>query len=344
MRMILHPADLNLRQTFRTTHESRDLMPTLIVELQDEESGLSGYGEAAQIRYYGVLRENTMAVLERARERIEHTPLETPQQYLRLLDDLFNGHPFARCAVDVAAHDLWARRRGQRLIDIWSPGFGRTVPTCYTIGMSSVDEMVEKMRAMPWPVYKIKLGTDDDLDIVRALREHTDATFRVDANTAWTVAQTEALAPKMAALGVEFLEQPLPADEPEGYRYLYERCALPLMADESCHVEADVDRCAGHFHAINIKVMKCGGLLPARRMISRARHHGMKVMVGCMTESSVGISAIAQLLPELDYADMDGALLIANDPATGVTFDREGIAQFPDRPGTGVVMNERVEG
>ena len=188
----------------------------------------------------------------------------------------------------------------------------------YTIGIDPVEKMVAKMKEFDgWPIYKIKLGTDDDLDIVRALRRHTDAVFRIDANTAWTAEQTIAYAPELKELGVEFIEQPLARDDWEGMRRVFAECALPVIADESCLTGDDVARCAGHFHGINIKLTKAGGLTPARRMIDDARRHGLSVMVGCMSESSVGISAIAQLLPLLDYVDMDGALLIARDIATG---------------------------
>jgi L-alanine-DL-glutamate epimerase-like enolase superfamily enzyme len=196
--------------------------------------------------------------------------------------------------------------------------------------------MVEKLAEFPgWPVYKIKLGTARDLEIVRALREHTSATFRVDANCGWTADETIRNSRALKELNVEFIEQPLPADRWDDMRRVVAESALPVIADESCIVEGDVDRCAGHFHGINIKLVKCGGLTPARRMIARARQLKLQVMVGCMTESTVGISAIAQLLPLLDYVDMDGAVLLASDIATGVTLDH-GVCRFPDVPGNGV--------
>lgn len=207
----------------------------------------------------------------------------------------------------------------------------------YTIGIGSIEEMVTKIEEQPWPVYKIKLGTDDDLAIIQALRAHTDALFRVDANTAWTAEQTIALAPQLKKLGVEFIEQPLKADDWEGMKEVYQHSVLPIIADESCQVEADVDRCHPYFHGVNIKLMKCGGLTPARRMIQSAKKLGMKVMVGCMTESTVGISAIAQLLPLLDYVDMDGPLLLKNDIATGVRIEG-GHVYYSDLVGTGVAL------
>jgi L-alanine-DL-glutamate epimerase-like enolase superfamily enzyme len=198
--------------------------------------------------------------------------------------------------------------------------------------------MVVKLREMPgWPVYKIKLGTPDDLGIVRELRRHTDARFRVDANCGWNAEQTIELAPALRDLGVEFIEQPLPPGDGAAARQAFERSVLPLVADESCVTESDVDGCSGLFHGINIKLVKCGGLAAARRMIDRARALGLKVMAGCMTESTVGISALAQLLPLLDYVDMDGAVLLARDVATGVRLER-GRCVYPRVNGTGVTL------
>lgn len=340
MQLHLHAIDLPLKHTFRISHESRDIMPTLIVELRDDT--LSGFGEATETRYYGIYRQELIDFFATHREQIENTPLHDPAQYMAALDAMLGERAFARCALDVAAHDLWARRQGQRLGLLWEQDHERRIPTCFTIGLGSIEEMVAKMQEQPWPIYKIKLGTDHDLDIIRALRQHTTATFRVDANTAWSPEQTVQLAPQLRDLGVEFIEQPLKAGDWDGQAFVYQNSPLPIIADESCHTEADVLKCAGYFHGINIKLMKCGGLLPARRMIAQAHELGMQVMVGCMTESSVGISAIAQLVPELDYVDMDGALLLRDDPADGVRIDTEGIVHYPDRAGTGVVLKKPV--
>jgi L-alanine-DL-glutamate epimerase-like enolase superfamily enzyme len=188
-----------------------------------------------------------------------------------------------------------------------------------------------------WPVYKIKLGTSDDLGIIRELRRRTDAVFRVDANCGWTADQTIAYARVLKEMNVEFIEQPLPPEDVEGARRAFEGSVLPLIADENCVVEDDVDRCAGRFHGINIKLVKCGGLAVARRMAARARELGLQVMAGCMTESTVGISALAQLLPLLDYVDMDGAVLLAKDIATGVRLER-GKCIYPRVNGTGAKL------
>lgn len=338
MQLLVHPYVLPLANPFRIAHESRTDQPTLIVELRDEASGLSGYGEAAMTRYYGLETGRCTAEILFLAPAFAPLKTLTPEGLHRLVDKHAPElHPFLRCALDVATHDLWARGRKKRLGEIWDQP-ARQTPTCYTIGLGSVEEMTAKLVAFPWPVYKIKLGGGgDDLAIVRALRARTDVPFYVDANTGWSARQTIDYSYELKELGVVFIEQPLKPDDLMGQFEVFGHSALPLIADESCQVEEDVDACIGLFHGVNIKVVKCGGLLPARRMIARARRLKMSVMVGCMTESSVGISAIAQLLPELNYADMDGAMLLADDPASGVTFDpATGFANYPAGNGTGV--------
>ena len=347
MRLTVHPRVLPLRSPFRIHHESRTEQPTLIVELTDERTGLSGLGEAPMTRYYGLKSDEQAAVLHSlapsfARLRLPPTPPPAPAP---LPPEVLAStvSPFLRCALDVALHDLWAKQHNQPLYARWNAPNPRRTPTCYTIGMGPIEEMVAKLRAFPWPVYKIKLGGQSDaLATIRALRAHTDAPFYVDANTGWTARQTIELSEPLGALGVVFLEQPLPPADQAGQAEVFRHSALPVLADESCQTEADVEVCAERFHGINIKAVKCGGLRPARRMIARARELGLRVMVGCMTESSVGISALAHLLPELDYADMDGAMLIGEDPGVGVRFDPEtGYVRYRDRAGTGAELAAR---
>lgn len=334
MKMKLHLVDLPLRHTFTIAHGSKDIQNNVIVELCDGQH--SGYGEAATIDYYGVPREKICSDLEAARASIESDAVDDPAAMWQRMLPLLGSNRFALCALDEAVYDLWGKRRGQPVWKLWGLDVNNLPASDYTIGIDTIEKMIAKMQEFPgWPIYKIKLGTDRDLDIVRALREHTDAVFRVDANTGWTADQTIEYSIALRELGVEFIEQPLPAGQWDEQRRVFERSALPVIADESCLVEEDVDRCVGAFHGINIKLTKAGGLTPARRMIDRARQLGLSVMVGCMTESSVGISAIAQLLPLLDYVDMDGAVLIAKDVASGVTLDR-GRPIMPAVNGNGV--------
>jgi L-alanine-DL-glutamate epimerase-like enolase superfamily enzyme len=340
MQLRLHAYDLPLAHTFTISRESITSQPTLVVELRAGE--IAGYGEATANSYYGFTIERMANDLQAARQAIEDfSSPDDPEGLYDELQPLLKDDPFALCAVDQAAYDLWGKSEGLPTWKLWGLSIDKIPMSDYTIGIDKIDVMVAKMNEFPgWPIYKIKLGTDRDLEIVRELRKHTTATFRVDANCGWTAEQTIRNAPELKHLGVEFIEQPLPPDRWDDLRRVRAESALPIIADESCIVESDVERCAGVFHGINIKLVKCGGLTPARRMIVKARQLGLSVMVGCMTESTVGISAIAQLLPLLDYVDMDGAVLLAKDIATGVKLDR-GRCLYPDVPGNGVTLLQK---
>ncbi len=335
MKLFLHPCQLELQHTFTIAHGSRKFQPGLIVELRDGEH--SGYGEASAIFYYGKKMEAMMARLEAVRKEIETAVWERPEDFWEQMKPCLQDDPFVQCALDVAAHDLYGKRLGQPLYAVWGlPQVHRPLSN-YTIGLDTTENMLARIRETPWPIYKIKLGTARDMEIVRSLRKATDSIFRVDANTAWSGEQTVEYAPLLKELGVEFIEQPLKPGAWEAQKYACANSALPLIADESCQTEEDVERCAGYFHGVNIKLMKCGGLTPALRMLRKARSLGLKTMVGCMTESSVGISAIAHLLPLLDYVDMDGALLLKNDPARGVELTPQGV-RYAKVAGTGAVL------
>jgi len=335
MQLFFHPFDLELKHTFTIAHDSRDVQPTLIVELRD--GNFRGFGEATSNPYYGVTIEKMIASLENVRGIVEADELSSPEALWAKVNPFLANDSFAQCALDEAANDLFAKKRGQKLYQNWGLSIDHNPLTNFTIGIDTVEKMVSKMQELPWPIYKIKLGTADDLAIVKALRAHTSAMFRVDANCAWTADQTIRFSGELKKLGVEFIEQPLTADDVEGMRRVFAESALPVIADESCIVERDVVKCHGLFHGVNIKLTKCGGLTSAKRMITEAKSLGMKTMVGCMTESSVGISAIGHLLPLLDYVDMDGSLLIKNDPASGVTFDF-GRVMYADQNGTGAFL------
>jgi L-Ala-D/L-Glu epimerase len=333
MKIILHRRTLQLRHKFTIAHDSRHKQDTLIVELLD--GAWRGFGEATDNRYYGVSLDAIAERLLGLGPQLANFRFTNPTHFWAEMQPHLTGMPFAQCALDEAAWDLHGKKIRQPLYRIWGLDPTKAPVSNYTIGIDQIEKMVAKMQETPWPIYKIKLGTDEDLAIVRELRRHTQATFRVDANCAWTAAQTIAHAPELKSLGVEFIEQPLRADDWTGMKEVYQHSVLPVLADESCIAEPDVDRCAGYFHGVNIKLTKCGGLTPARRMIDRAKALGLKVMVGCMTESSVGISAIGHLAPLLDYVDMDGTMLITNDPATGVSVLPTGL-QFAKENGTGV--------
>lgn len=335
MKLKTHPFTLELAHSFGISRERYDKQETLIVSLTQD--GETGYGEATSNPYYGVTIPTLQEEIKRVKTVLENSPANNPEALYELIRNN-SLSDFACCALDLAAWDLHGKLQEKPLYAIWGTTLEKYPVTNYTIGLDTTEVMVAKMLETPWPIYKIKLGTDRDVSIVRELRKHTDSIFRVDANCAWSAVETVENSIALKELGVEFIEQPLPADDWGGMELIAHRCELPVIADESCIVETDIERCALHFNGINIKLTKCGGLTPALRMIDKARSLGLKVMVGCMTESTVGISAIAQLLPQLDYVDMDGAMLLKKDIASGVRIEEEGKVIFSNLPGSGVTL------
>jgi len=285
-----------------------------------------GFGEAPAIVYYNVTVEAMMGLLEKNRKLIEKFALIDPERFWHFLHHLFPNDPFLVSALDMAGWDLFGQMKKQPIHQIWNLPWNENtpIPICdYTLGIDSIDKMVEKMKAHPWPIYKIKLGTDYDLEMITALRAHTTAPLRVDANAGWTTEEALQKIPALAALGVELVEQPLAKDNWEGMVQLKAASVLPLFADESCVFEKDVATCAKHFDGINIKLTKCSGLTPALRMIKEAKTLGLKVMMGSMNESVIGSAAIAQFLPQLDYVDMDGPLLMTELNGLGLDYNIE---------------------
>ncbi len=336
MKLTIKKFVLPLKHTFRISRESHDFQETMIVGLS--LSGETGYGEATANPYYNFSFESMKAEIEGIRSEIESFDFTVPEIFHEFLavKELSN---FAICALDLAAHDLYGKLAKKPLYEIWGTPPDSYPVTNYTIGIDTIDKMVAKIKEKPWPIYKIKLGTGNDITIVQELRQHTEATFRIDANCAWTADETISNAPILKELGVEFLEQPLKADNWQGMEKVAHHSVLPIIADESCIIERDIEKCGLHFNGVNIKLTKCGGLTPARRMIKKAKELGLKAMVGCMTESTVGISAIAQLLPQLDYVDMDGAMLLAADIADGVRILENGKVVFPTLGGSGITLH-----
>ena len=329
--------NLKFRHPFTISRGTKTHQPTLIVEL--EHFGLEGYGEAPSIKYYDITVEKMIEDLERKKAFVEKFSFTEPERYWHYLHHLFPQNPFLVCALDIAAWDLFGKMNGKKLYELWKGDTTKNPVTDYTIGIDSIEKMIAKMKEKPWPIYKIKVGTADDIAIVRALRENTDAVFRVDANAAWDVETALKLIPQLKELGVEFVEQPLAQNDWEGMKILYKESELPLFADESCALENEVEKCKGHFHGINIKLTKCSGITPALRMIKKARELDLKIMIGCMNESTVGSAAIAHLLPFIDHVDMDGPLLLEEDLATGIKYD-QGKIIYNDLPGLGVILND----
>ncbi len=307
--------------------------PTLVVALQ--LGNYVGFGEAPAISYYNITVEDMVADIEKKHKLIEKFALTDPARYWHYLHHLIPHNPFLVSALDMACWDLFGQMRGKLLYELWETKWQQTPLTDYTIGLDTIAAMTAKMLAHPWPIYKVKVGTPNDIAIITELRKHTDAIFRVDANAGWTVEEALQKIPILKELGVELVEQPLAKDDWEGMKILYNASPLPLFADESCVFEHDLEKCLGYFHGINIKLTKCSGITPAIRMIAKARELNLKVMMGCMNETSIGSAAIANFLPQLDYVDMDGPLLQTQDLASGLLF-ADGAVTIQGKAGLGV--------
>ncbi len=336
MNFIAKDFNLLFKHPFTISKGSKTHQSTLIVELN--YMGIKGYGEAPDISYYNLPIEKMQEDLERKKIFLQKFSFSDPERYWHYLHHLFPNNSFLVCALDMAGWDIYGKLKGKQLHQLWGLDPASSPLTDFTIGIDSIDRMVQKMKEQPWPIYKIKVGVPDDMEMVAALRLHTDAVFRVDANAGWTLEQALQKIPVLKELGVELVEQPLAKDNWEGMKTLFKESSIPIIADESCVSESDVEKCHQHFHGINIKLTKCSGITPARRMIKRSRELDLKVMIGCMNESSVGTAAIAQLAPLADYVDMDGPLLLAEDTSRGVGFDF-GKINYTHTPGLGVTMD-----
>ncbi|HLX90637.1 MAG TPA: dipeptide epimerase [Puia sp.] len=329
--------NLPFKHPFTISKGTKTHQPSLIVEI--EQFGLKGYGEAPAIAYYGIPVEKMLHDLVVVRSKIERFAYTEPKRFWHFLHHLIPANSFLACALDMASWDLYGKLRNEPLYRLWKTQFGHNVLTDYTIGIDTPERMKHKIKELEWPIYKIKLGTNHDIDILQSLRAATDAVIRVDANAGWDLKKALFMLNQLQKLRIELIEQPLGKDDWTNMQILKEQSGIPLIADESCVGPKDLEKCAESFHGINIKLTKCGGITPALDMIISARNLGLQVMMGSMNESSVGSAAIAQFLPQLDYVDMDGPLLLASDIATGLSFDR-GTVKISERPGLGIEFAE----
>ena len=328
--------DMPLKHPFTISRYTVSVQKTMIARISDGE--VSGYGEATVNPYYHSTVEKLSASVQKIKPIVATLPEDLhPSAFWNAIAPHLQDDYFALCAIDIAYWDYFARKQKRTLRSFFT-GAEQIPMTSYTIGIDDIEIMKTKILEMPWPVYKIKLGRGNDMTIVKALRKITDSLFRVDANAAWTAAQAIAYSKILKDLNVEFIEQPLPAADTEGMERVKAESVLPVIADESCQRLEDVAACKPLFHGINIKLMKCGGITPALQMIGEARQDNLLVMAGCMTESSIGISALAQLAPLLDYLDADGALLLSGDIADGVTF-HDGQIRWAEGYGSGVEIH-----
>ncbi len=336
MQLHVEPFTLRLKTPFRIAHGTSETRHNVLVRLREgpRPCALEGLGEAAPVRQHHETQAGVLAYLE----SLPALPGD-PFQLEDILAALPPGSQAARAAVDIALHDLVGQKLGVPLYRLWGLNPARIPPTSFTIGIGPAVEVREQAQAAArrFSILKLKLGRDEQhcLDTVRAVRRATDARLVADANCAWSADQALRLIPLLADLGLEWIEQPLAEDDLDGLRRLHRASPIPIFADEPVRTAGDIPRLAGCVDGVNIKLMKAGGLREARRMIAVARAHGLQVMLGCMVETSVGITAAAHLAPLVDWADLDGAFLIANDPFIGAQPEGDRLIP-PDAPGLGL--------
>lgn len=327
--------DLKLRHTFQIARETRNVQNNIVVQLKDRD-GISGLGEAAPTSFFG---EDAHSVSEALALSVKFFRDADPFQIEdinRKLKDIFPKNAAARAAIDMALHDVTGKKLKIPLYKFLCLNQPETKTTSFTIGIDTIEKMCKKAEdAKDFPILKIKVGIKNDIEILRELRKITKAVFRVDANTGWKMDEAIKKLNIMEGLGVELVEQPFPVGSFEALRKLKKHVKIPIFADEDVKDSKDIPALSDAVDGINIKLMKCGGIREAIRMIHTARAHNLKIMLGCNIESSISITAAAHLTTLVDYADLDGHLLVTNDPYTGLTVDK-GRLILPEGNGLGV--------
>jgi L-alanine-DL-glutamate epimerase-like enolase superfamily enzyme len=308
----------------------------IVVRIVDKD-GVEGQGEAAPNRYYGESVSTVASALEQFAPVLGSADSWSLEAIDASLNRVLRGNNSARSAISAALHDIIGKRLGIPVHRLWGLDPADAGESSFTIGIADNDGLRQKVAdAAEYPILKVKLGTDRDMEIIRVVRDAAPGKrLRVDANAAWTASHAVRMADFLADNEVELLEQPVAQHDIDGLRFVRSRSKLPIFADESCMVSTDVPRLAGAVDGVNLKLAKCGSLREAIRIVHVARAFGMSVMAGCMIESSLGISAVAQLAPLIDHADFDGAALLSNDPYVGASIDG-GIIRLSNAPGLGV--------
>jgi L-alanine-DL-glutamate epimerase-like enolase superfamily enzyme len=326
---------LFLEDTWTISRNSSDYKDNVIVRI--EKDGVTGYGEAAPNVRYGEDHEKTTDRINSLKGLIENHDL---WHYVDLKDQIFAGiadQNCARCALDIALMDWVGKKLNAPLYKIWGLDKSKTPRTSYSIGIDTIEVIKKKVRAAEkYPLLKIKVGKDNDEEIIEAVRSITDKPIRVDANEGWKSKELALEKIKwLQSKGIEFIEQPMPSDMIEETRWLRDKIDIPIVADEAVKTAADIPKLAEAYDGINIKLMKAGGPQEALRMIYLAKAMNMKIMLGCMIESAIAISAAAHLSPLVDWADLDGNLLLREDPYQGVEVEK-GKLILNDEPGLGI--------
>ncbi|HHT9126010.1 MAG TPA: dipeptide epimerase [Candidatus Brocadiia bacterium] len=341
MNLIIKSLNLKLKYPFRISRETKTIQNNILVILEDED-GIYGIGEAAPVKYYGEYVKSVRAALRRMSKFLINDPFHI-EDITNGLQSRFPADASARASVDIALHDLVAKKLNiplYKFLGLNPSASGGSKVTSFTIGLDSIDMMCKKIEeAKDFPILKIKLGVKNDLKLLEAIGRKIRmrrTTIRIDANAGWTVKEAIKKINAMKDFGVEFVEQPIPPGNIDGLKKVRDNVDLPIIVDEDVKTSKDIISLAGAVDGINIKLMKCGGIREALRMINIARAHKLKIMLGCMIESSISITAAAHLTPLVDYADLDGNILITNDPFTGVTVER-GKLLLSEREGLGIM-------
>jgi L-alanine-DL-glutamate epimerase-like enolase superfamily enzyme len=329
MLMSYHTIDLQLKHPFRIARSVTELKKNVIMQIGE------GIGEAAPSPYYGESAETVIRCLEQLKDQIGDDPFQI-ESVLSGLNRQIEGNFSAKAAIDMALHDLAAKRLNLPVYRLLGLDGSKPLVTSYTIAIDTPQKMKEKTKeAEGFLVYKVKMGVEGDMEMVRAVREATDERIRVDANAGWSVDQALERIEQLKFLDIEFVEQPIDPADKAGLKKIKEKSDIPIIIDEQLMISAHIPDFVGLCDGINIKLAKCGGIREAVRMIHTARALGLKVMLGCMIESSVGIAAAAHIGSLADYLDLDGNLLLENDPYEGIRVD-QGKLFLSDRPGLGV--------
>jgi L-alanine-DL-glutamate epimerase-like enolase superfamily enzyme len=341
LKLIYYPYTLELKHVFTISSNSRTTTPVVLTEIDYE--GYKGYGEASLPPYLSESQKSVMEFLSKI-DLTSYTNVFDVVGILRDIDNLSPGNTAAKASIDIALHDLVGKLLNQPLYDIWGLNRENTPITSFTIGLDNPEVVIEKVKeADCYKILKVKLGSDNDKEIIETIRSVTDKPITVDVNQGWN--DKERALEMIYWLNerkVIFVEQPLPKDKINETAWLTERSPLPVIADESVQRLSDVNKAKEVFSGINIKLMKCSGMLEAYEMIKQAKIYGLKTLLGCMTETSCAISAASQLSPLVDYADLDGNLLIRNDIFEGTKIIN-GKITLNDSPGIGVKKIERFK-
>ncbi|KGE13089.1 dipeptide epimerase [Sphingobacterium deserti] len=332
------PYTLAMRHVFTVASFSRTTTPVVLIEIEYE--GIVGYGEASMPPYLGESQESVMGFLNKVDLSAYTSPFQT-EEILHYIDHIDAKNTAAKAAIDIALHDLIGKLLGQPFYKIWGLDPSSIPATSFTIGIDTQAVIRQKVaEAASFKMLKVKLGLETDKMIIETIRSVTDVPLCADVNQGWK-SKEEALEMThwLAERNIVFLEQPMPKEQIDDMAWLTERSPIPTIADEGCQRLSDVVALKGVYSGINIKLMKCTGMREAKKMAELARALEMKVMLGCMTETSCAITAAAQLAPLVDWADLDGALLIGNDLFDGLQIV-DGQCYLPDRAGIGVTLRE----